>query len=129
MYNNILKWDNKRHSLNTLVMLLLDITILLTAAIVVKQMPSDNTNLLVDSTIALVVATAVLVGATWFYAIQTRDIVNETRNTELNRSEEHDLQVLEPGQIALFHIPIRNLQAQDMIQKKFMITISSIKRP
>ncbi len=110
-------------------MLLLDITILLTAAIVVKQMPSDNTNLLVDSTIALVVATAVLVGATWFYAIQTRDIVNETRNTELNRSEEHDLQVLEPGQIALFHIPIRNLQAQDMIQKKFMITISSIKRP
>jgi hypothetical protein len=42
------------------------------------------------ATIALVIVTAILVCATWYYAIQTKKILNETRNTvnEMKRATE-----------------------------------------
>lgn len=64
-------------------------------------MPADNSNLLVYSTIGLVIVTGVLVGATWFYAIQTKKILNETRNTVNEMRRASDIQLL-PSLIATF---------------------------
>jgi hypothetical protein len=68
----------------------LETTILLVITALVKQVFTDNTNSFIGPTIALVIATGLLVWATWFYAIQTKKIVSETRNTvnEMKRATE-----------------------------------------
>jgi hypothetical protein len=66
----------------------LETTILLVITALVKQVFTDTTNSLIGPTIALVIATGLLVWATWFYAIQTKKIVSETRNT-VNEMKSH----------------------------------------
>ncbi|MFZ0513378.1 MAG: hypothetical protein WAM14_17355 [Candidatus Nitrosopolaris sp.] len=79
----------------------LEIAILLLTALA-KEVPTDNTNYLVWATIALAIATAILVYATLFYAIQTKKIVNETRNTVEEMRKATEVQFL-PSLIATFN--------------------------
>jgi hypothetical protein len=78
-------------------------TILLVTAALTKQVFADNTNSLIAPTIALVIATGLLVWATWFYAIQTKKIVSETRNTANEMRRATEVQFL-PSLITTFNL-------------------------
>jgi hypothetical protein len=86
-----------------LAVLRLETTILLVTAALTKQVFADNTNSLIAPTIALVIATGLLVWATWFYAIQTKKIVSETRNTVNEMRRATEVQFL-PSLITTFNL-------------------------